>query len=70
MDEPNNATPSTLPVCRVALSMPAATPERDLCLKERSFLAADLMAQKINSRRLAALTGGQAAMFPKIAKAQ
>ena len=27
--EPNNATPSTLPVCRVALSTPAAMPERD-----------------------------------------
>jgi hypothetical protein len=26
--EPNNATPRTLPVCRVELSTPAATPER------------------------------------------
>lgn len=26
--EPNSATPSTLPVCRVALSTPAAMPER------------------------------------------
>ena len=26
---PNNATPSTLPVCRVAFSTPAAMPERD-----------------------------------------
>ena len=28
-NEPNKATPSTLPVCRVALSTPAAMPERD-----------------------------------------
>ena len=28
-NEPNKATPSTLPVCRVALSTPAAIPERD-----------------------------------------
>jgi hypothetical protein len=27
--EPNSATPRTLPVCRVELSTPAATPERD-----------------------------------------
>ena len=27
--EPNKATPSTLPVCRVALRTPAAMPERD-----------------------------------------
>ena len=27
--DPNKATPSTLPVCRVALSTPAAMPERD-----------------------------------------
>ena len=26
--EPNSATPRTLPVCRVALSTPAAMPER------------------------------------------
>ncbi len=29
MREPNSATPSTLPVCRVALRTPAAIPERD-----------------------------------------
>ena len=27
--EPSSATPSTLPVCRVAFSTPAAMPERD-----------------------------------------
>lgn len=27
--DPNNATPKTLPVCRVELRTPAATPERD-----------------------------------------
>ena len=29
INEPNTATPSTLPVCRVELSTPAATPERE-----------------------------------------
>src|ERR1700753_352336 len=30
ISEPNSATPSTLPVCRVELSTPASMPERDL----------------------------------------
>src|SRR5579862_8529419 len=29
ISDPNSATPSTLPVCRVALRTPAAIPERD-----------------------------------------
>ena len=29
ISDPNRATPSTLPVCRVALRTPAAIPERD-----------------------------------------